>query len=109
MVSVLFYFFQMIALRNSFLWQLYFLSLLGFDFAMFSIAFTIIASFNKCFTVFTSVFTEVAFGLSLGATIGFWFLIALFDWNKWDPMTKYYFTIIHSFPIIFMTINSALT
>ena len=76
---------------------------------MFSIAFTIIASFYKNLTVFTSILTEVAFGLALGATLGFWFLIAIFDWNSWDPMTKYYYTIIHAFPIIFMTINSALT
>ena len=109
MFGVLFFFFQMIASRNALMWQFYYLSLLGFDFAMISIAFTIIASFYKNLTVLTSIFTEIAFGLSLGATLGFWFLIALFDWNKWDPMIKYYFTIIHSFPIIFMTINSSLT
>jgi len=88
---------------------MYFLSLLGFDLAMFSIGFTIISSFYKDLTVFTSILTEVAFGLALGATLGFWFLIALWDWNKWDDFTKIYFTIIHSFPIIFMTINAALT
>jgi hypothetical protein len=91
------------------MWQLYYLSILGFDFAMFSILFTIIASFYKNLTVFASIFTEVAFGLALGATLGFWFLIAIWDWNEWDPTTKFYFTIIHSFPIIFMTVNAALT
>lgn len=109
MFGILYFFFQLIRGRNSIFWQLYLLSLLGFDFAMFSIGFTIIASFYKDLTVFASIFTEIAFGLALGATLGFWFLIALWDWNTWDPFTKKYFTIIHSFPIIFMTINAALT
>ena len=99
----------MIGGRNTFLWQLYFLSLLGVDFAMISIGFTIIASFYKDLTVFTSILTEVTFGLALGATLGFWFLIALWDWNTYDPETKIFYTVIHSFPIIFLTINSALT
>ena len=99
----------MISTRNSLLWSFYYLSILGFNFSMFSIGFTIFASFFKSLTVFTSIFTEIAFGLALGATLGFWFLIAIWDWSKWDDATKFYFTIIHSFPIIFMTINAALT
>jgi len=109
MFGLLFLLFLVINWRNTFLWSLYFLSLLGADFAMISIGFTIIASFYKDLTVFTSILTEVTFGLAFGATLGFWFLVAIWEWNTYDPVTKIFFTLLHSLPIIFLTINSALT
>ena len=58
---------------------------------MVSLVLTILASFYpNTFTVFTAVFNEVSVSYNLGATLGFWILLAPLYWKYLPEELKIY-------------------
>ncbi len=77
---------------------------------MISLLLTILASFySDILTVPTAVFNEVSVSYNLGATLGFWILLAPLYWNLFPEELKIYMALIHSVPLISHFINAGIT
>ena len=77
---------------------------------MVSLVLTILASFYpSTLTVFTAVFNEVSVSYNLGATLGFWILLAPLYWKYLPEELKIYMALIHSVPLISHFINTGIT
>jgi len=110
MLIPMFLFFLIINSRNEVLGIVWYLSLLAYLTAMISLALTILASFySDILTVPTAIFNEVSVFYNLGATLGFWILLAPLYWNLFPEFLKIYMAIIHTVPLLSHFINTGIT